>query len=66
MGQRWWHGTIQAGAVWWFIAIEMGEHSRLEFVTGEGATVAVVTTAEADIRPMGREEILHVRALVPA
>ena len=44
----------------------MGEHSRLEFVTGEGATVAVVTTAEADIRPMGREETLHVRALVPA
>ena len=43
-----------------------GKTFEVEFVTGEGKTVAVVTLSEADIRPMYREEILHVRALVPA
>jgi len=43
-----------------------GEAFEVEFVTGEGATVAVVTLTEDDVRPMRREEILHVRALVPA
>ena len=42
-----------------------GRAFEVEFVTGEGETVAVVTLSKADIRPMGREEILHVRALVP-
>lgn len=43
-----------------------GKAFEVEFVTGEGQTIAVVTLTEADIRPMRREEILHVRALVPA
>lgn len=42
-----------------------GKTFEVEFVTGEGKTVAVVTLTEADIRPMRREEILHVRAFVP-
>lgn len=36
---------------------------EVEFVTGEGRTIAVATLSEADIRPMQGEEILHVRAL---
>lgn len=43
-----------------------GKAFEVEFVTGEGKTVAVATLTEAEIRPMRREEILHVRALVPA
>lgn len=43
-----------------------GRTFEVEFVTGEGKTVALVTLSEADIRPMHREEILHVRALVLA
>ena len=39
---------------------------EVEFVTGEGKTIAVVTLTETDIRPMRREEILHVRTLTPA
>lgn len=36
---------------------------EVEFVTAEGKTVAVLTLTEADIRPMGSGEILHVRQL---
>jgi hypothetical protein len=36
---------------------------EVEFVTAEGKTVAVVTLEEHDIRPMERNEILHVREL---
>ncbi|MBN1452514.1 MAG: DUF4926 domain-containing protein [Anaerolineales bacterium] len=38
-----------------------GKTYEVEFVTGEGKTIAVVTLSKADIRPMRREEILHVR-----
>jgi len=43
-----------------------GKAFEVEFVTGEGKTIAVVTLSASDIRQMRREEILHVRALVPA
>ena len=39
---------------------------EVEFVTGEGATIAVVTLSQQDIRPMYAQEILHVRALTKA
>lgn len=42
-----------------------GETFEVEFVTGDGKTVGVVTLSAVDIRPMQREEILHVRALAP-
>ncbi|MFZ5921984.1 MAG: DUF4926 domain-containing protein [Chloroflexota bacterium] len=38
-----------------------GKAFEVEFVTGEGNTIAVVTLNRADIRTMQREEILHVR-----
>ena len=37
---------------------------EVEFVTGEGETVAVLTLGQDDIRPMNRREILHARQLV--
>ena len=39
---------------------------EVEFVTGEGKTVAVVTLEQSDIRPMQRQEILHVRMYATA
>lgn len=43
-----------------------GKAFEVEFVTGEGETIAVLTLNEADIRPMHHQEILHVRAFVSA
>lgn len=40
--------------------------AEVEFVTGEGATVAVETLPFADIRPIGNHEILHARSLETA
>ena len=39
---------------------------EVEFVTGEGETVAVLILTEDDVRLMRRREILHVRELTPA
>jgi hypothetical protein len=39
---------------------------EVEFVTAEGATVAVLTLDLADIRPVGGKEVLHVRELAQA
>jgi hypothetical protein len=36
---------------------------EVEFVTGAGETVAVLTLSNADLRPVAASEILHVRAL---
>jgi hypothetical protein len=43
-----------------------GAAFEVEFVTGEGETVAVLTLTQHDIRAMHNQEILHVRALSPA
>lgn len=37
---------------------------EVKFVTGEGRTVAVLTLTDQDLRPLGREEILHARRMV--
>ena len=39
---------------------------EVEFVTGEGKTVAVATLTKTDIRAMERQEILHVRSYAVA
>jgi len=36
---------------------------EVEFVTGEGRTIALLTLTEKDIRPIGGREVLHVREL---
>ncbi len=43
-----------------------GSAFEVEFVTGEGKTIAVVTLEAKDIRPVQAGEILHVRALATA
>ena len=40
-----------------------GKAYEVEFVTGEGKTIAVVTLEAKDVRPMHANEILHVRGL---
>jgi hypothetical protein len=45
---------------------EGGKAYEVEFVTGEGETVAVTTLSKSDIRPMQRADILHVRSYAPA
>lgn len=42
-----------------------GTAFEVEFVTGEGKTIIVLTLTQADIRPMHEKEILHVRELEP-
>lgn len=39
------------------------ETFEVEFVTGQGTTVALLTLSQHDLRPMYAQEILHVRAL---
>ncbi len=38
---------------------------EVEFVTGDGRTVAVLTLTSADIRPLNQAEILHTREVSP-
>lgn len=42
-----------------------GEALEVEFVTGEGETVAVLTLDAEDVRPMRSKEVLHARDLRP-
>ncbi len=45
---------------------EGGEAFEVEFVTGRGSTIGVLTLEEADIRPIGGQEVLHARELQQA
>lgn len=40
-----------------------GEALEVEFVTGEGEIVGVLTLDAEDVRPMHRKEVLHARDL---
>ena len=44
-------------------AYDDGRGLEVEFVTGEGATVAVLTLERTDVRLMRKGEILHAREL---
>ena len=39
---------------------------EVEFITGSGETIAVLTLTPEDVRPIRQQEILHVRELVLA
>lgn len=39
---------------------------EVEFITLDGQTIAVVTLSPAQVRPIGRGEIAHVRSLEAA
>ena len=42
---------------------ENGSAVEVEFVSGEGSTVGVLTLRKEDLRQIARDEILHVREL---
>jgi hypothetical protein len=57
------HG-LQAGDIGTVVLVhENGKGYEVEFVTLDGQTVAVVTLEPAQIRPIGRGEIAHARAV---
>jgi hypothetical protein len=43
-----------------------GAAFEVEFVTGKGETVAVMTLESKDVRPMQPNEILHAREILAA
>lgn len=55
------HG-LQPGDVGAIVHVYENEQAfEVEFVSGDGATVAVATLLPAEIRPVAEREILHVR-----
>lgn len=58
------HGLIE-GDVGAVVGVYRSGGYEVEFTAAEGDTVAVVTLADAEVRQMGRREILRVRELAP-
>lgn len=58
------HG-LEAGDVGAIVHRHPEDAFEVEFVSGRGGTVAVVTLYARDLRVIGAREILHVRRLVP-
>ena len=56
------HG-LRSGDVGAVVYVHSPEAYEVEFVSGEGHTVAVVTLESSDLRPIQEREILHVRDL---
>ena len=54
---------LRAGDVGVVVHVHGDGAYEVEFVSGEGRTVAVVTLEQADVRPIREREILHVRRL---
>ena len=45
------------------VHVHSTEAVEVEFVTGEGTTLAVVTLPVDDLRPIDADELLHVRTV---
>jgi hypothetical protein len=58
------HG-LAAGDVGAVVHAHSGAAYEVEFVTGGGATVALLTLPAGDLRPIRPTEILHARELAP-
>jgi hypothetical protein len=57
------HG-LKAGDIGTIVSIHQeGAGFEVEFVTFNGTTVAVVTLAAKDVRPIGPREIAHARVI---
>lgn len=56
---------LEAGDVAVVVTVCEGGGVEMEFVSADGATLAVLTLTDADVRPMTGAEILHVRGLAP-
>lgn len=56
--------ALRAGDVGAVVSVsEAGRSLEVEFVAGDGRTVAVLTLGPHDVRPLADAEILHVRAI---
>jgi hypothetical protein len=55
---------LEAGDVGTIVHVyRNGDGFEVEFVTGNGETIAVVTLESGDVRPVATHEILHVRQI---
>jgi hypothetical protein len=54
---------LRVGDVGTIVYVLAGGTYEVEFVTGDGDTVAVATLSDSDVRPLAAREILHARAL---
>jgi hypothetical protein len=54
---------LEAGDVGAIVHAHSADSFEVEFVTGEGTTVAVAALSANDLRRIGAEDILHVRSL---
>jgi hypothetical protein len=54
---------LEAGDVGAIVHAHGEEAFEVEFVSGAGETLAVVTLGRDDVRPVEGKEILHVRSL---
>jgi hypothetical protein len=55
---------LEAGDVGAVVHCHPDDFYEVEFVSGEGGSVAVLTLPGTDLRPIQAREILHVRSLV--
>ena len=55
---------LEVGDVGAIVHRHSPESFEVEFVSGAGETIAVLTLPAADVRPIEAREILHVRSLV--
>lgn len=56
------HGLAR-GDVGTVVMVHAGGGYEVEFMTLDGETIAVVSLAAEEVRPIGRREIAHARAL---
>ena len=56
------HG-LKAGDIGAIVHIYKENAFEVEFCTGDGGTVAVLTLSKADVRKIADREILHARAI---
>jgi hypothetical protein len=54
---------LEPGDVGTVVHVHADDAWEVEFVTGEGSTVAVTTLRAEDVRPIAERDILHVRSL---
>lgn len=57
--------ALEEGDVGAIVHRHADEAFEVEFISGEGSTVAVVTLSDDDLRPVRASDMLHVRTLVP-
>jgi hypothetical protein len=56
------HEKLSRGDIGTIVHIyDGGKGYEVEFVDGSGHTVALITLDAADVRPIGPDELLHVR-----